>query len=458
MTIPQTGWRSDAPVDEKGPLTDIGFADLMASVGPFESNPRLAVAVSGGADSMALCLLAVTWAGARGGSVVALTVDHGLRPESAAEARHVGHWLKGKAIEHHVLRWQGPKPRSGLQAAAREARYDLMTSWCRGAGVLHLLLAHHLEDQGETFLLRLERHSGVDGLAAMSAVVETPAARLVRPLLGVSRDRLRATLESRGQAWIEDPSNANVAFSRTRVRGLLPTLAQHGLDPRRLVAAARGAAEMRTAQEEETARLLARCCTLHPAGFARIAGDPLNAAPEDVAVHALARILLCVGGRPYAPRRQKVKRLREWLAAGGRASARTLGGCRIVPDADGFLVCREGRGVAAPVAVAAGRRVTWDGRFSVDLVATGKGRHRTAWLVRLGRRGWAEVVRDRPDLRKALVPLPARVALPALRDDGVFAVPHLKYKRVTPPGPAMDVGGVAFRPPNTLSGVGFFLA
>ncbi|HLU65659.1 MAG TPA: tRNA lysidine(34) synthetase TilS, partial [Kofleriaceae bacterium] len=180
---------------------------MIEALGPFERRPRLAVAVSGGPDSLCLCLLAHGWAKARGGEVSALTVDHGLRPTSADEARQVAAWLGPRGIDHHVLRWTGAKPATAIQEAAREARYRLLGDWCRAAGVLHLLLAHHLDDQAETVAFRRARGSGPEGLAGMPAVRELAGLRLLRPLLGVPKARLVATLEAAGQAWLEDPSN-----------------------------------------------------------------------------------------------------------------------------------------------------------------------------------------------------------------------------------------------------------
>ena len=159
------------------------FAGLIERLGPFEQGPRLAVAVSGGPDSLCLCLLAAGWAAARGGVVSALIVDHGLRPEAAAEARQVAAWLRARRIDHHVLRWADVKPATGIQAAAREARYRLLGDWCRAAGILHLLLGHHLDDQAETVALRQARQSGAAGLAGMAAVRELAGLRLLRPFL-----------------------------------------------------------------------------------------------------------------------------------------------------------------------------------------------------------------------------------------------------------------------------------
>src|SRR3546814_569603 len=184
----------------------------------------------------------------RDGSVIALIVDHRLRPDSAAEARTVAGWLAGRGIACRILTHEGGPPAGNLQSAARAMRYRLLAGWCAAAQVLHLALAHHREDQAETLLLRLARGSGVDGLAAMAPVVELPDLRLLRPLLDVPRGRLKATLDRLGQPFVEDPSNRNHAFSRVRLRVLSPTLAAEGLDTGRLYATARSTGRARDAR------------------------------------------------------------------------------------------------------------------------------------------------------------------------------------------------------------------
>ena len=221
------------------------FEALMAPLGPFEPAPRIAVAVSGGADSLALCLLAERWARARGGAVFGLTVDHRLRPESGAEAAQVRRWLAARAIPHRTLRWPGARRAGGgIQEEARAARLALLTAWCRRAGVLHLLLGHQREDQAETALQRLARGSGIDGLAAMAPVrlALEPAGggvRLLRPLLSVPRDALPATLAQWDQPWIDDPTNRDRRHARPRLAAAIARLGPEGLSAARL---ARGAA------------------------------------------------------------------------------------------------------------------------------------------------------------------------------------------------------------------------
>lgn len=447
------------------PVAAAEFAALMSALGPFESKPRLAVAVSGGADSLALCLLAHAWAGRRRGRVVALTVDHGLRPESAAEASRVAGWLGARRVPHRALGWQGPKPATGLQAAAREARYRLLSAWCRDAGVLHLLLAHHEDDQAETFLFRLERGSGPDGLAAMSAVVETPEVRLLRPLLGVAKARLLATLVRARQEWIEDPSNLDPAYARTRIRSQLAALSEAGLAASTLAAAAGRFGFARSALERATWALLARSVAVHPAGYAVVARDILARAPSELAVRALDRIVVCIGARRYPAPPGKIERLRERLAAAEVAPSLTLGGCRVVESGGRLLVCRETRGTLAAVPAVPGTRRLWDGRFLLDVVKPPetrprRGRRRRSGggvaIVRLGRSGWAEIVRLDPNLRASPIPAPARASLPALRDDrGIVGVPHLGYRRGDAGELGIALGRALFQPPNGLSGAGF---
>ena len=204
------------------PLTLAELTASLDAVGGFEAQPSMAVGVSGGPDSLALVLLVDRWARQRGGQAWALTVDHGLRAESAMEARVVAGWLAARGIPHDTLTWAGTwtgdKPTTGIQEAARDARYRLLTGWCRAHGVLHLLTAHHRQDQIETHLIRRRAGSGTDGLAAMSAVRELPGCRLVRPLLAVPPARLLAVLAEEYQPFLRDPSNLDPAFERARLR------------------------------------------------------------------------------------------------------------------------------------------------------------------------------------------------------------------------------------------------
>jgi len=404
-------------------LSDRDFAALMLPLGPFEPQPRIAVAVSGGPDSLALTLLAAEWAAARGGRAIGLTVDHRLRPDAAAEAARVGQWLAARGIEHAVLVRSGGRPAADIQAVARTARHDLLGRYCTEAGILHLLLAHHREDQAETLLLRLGRGSGLDGLAAMAPRRPTRWGQILRPLLGTPRTRLRATLAARGQDWVEDPSNADPVYARVRLRQLAPTLAAEGLSPARLAATAVRLGRTRAMVEQAVAAAAAERVTLHPAGFARLAGPFLTDLPEEVALRLLSRLLAVIGGEPLPPRLERLERLAYALAA-GPVPGMTLAGCRIVADETGWIVCREAARVAPPRELSPGSQGIWDRRFLVRVAADAPAG------LRLGALGAAPGHALSEAARRRGIPACARATIPALFDQqGVFAVPHLVYNR-----------------------------
>ncbi len=437
------------------PLAADEFAGLMARLGPFEAQPRLAVAVSGGADSLALALLLHDWAAARGGAVSALTVDHGLRREAAAEARFVARALAPLGLEHRTLRWRGARPEANIQAAARQARYGLLAAWCERRGVLHLALGHHLDDQAETLLLRLGRGSGLEGLAAMAPIAELPGLRLLRPLLEVPKARLEATLAARGLSWIEDPTNRDPSHARVRLRRLMPALAREGLTPARLAATAENLARARAALDLAVARVLVRAVALYPAGFATFDPAPLLAAPPEVGLRALARVLMAVGGAAYTPRLERLRRLYGRLGGGLRRGA-TLGGCRMVPRRGGVLVVREARGLPE-VPVRPGERLHWDGRFEVAVRPGARARRGGLSLGPLGAAGWAEVGASAPDSAATAIPAAARPALPVLSDGaGLVAVPHLGYRSTDWPQSALK--SCRFRPKSGLTGPAFTVA
>ncbi len=433
----------------------------MAALGPFETTPALAVAVSGGADSMALCLLADAWARARAGRVLALIVDHGLRDASSAEAGRTASWLAARGIDSEVLAWAGDKPASAIQARARAERYRLLFDRCRQAGILHLLVGHHLEDQAETLLLRAASGSGAAGLAGMSGLVEAGSTRVLRPLLEVSKRRLRAYLESVGQPWIEDPSNADPAYARARLRSSSP--AEQGAMAPALLDAAASHRRRRQGQDEAVATLLAWHCRLHPLGFIRLDPAMLHAAAEEAVAAALGRVAATVGGTAYPPSNEKLDRLRRHLL-GEAPRAASLGRCLWRPcrarkkdcgQARFIVVIREARGLPQPMPVVPGGEVEWDGRFLVRFAPCPWESDRGLSLAPLTEAGWRRAVRLRPGLRGE-VPFAAAVSLPAICDPrGLLAVPGLG---VYPEPSALGLARASFRPRRSLSGPGYYLA
>ena len=442
------------------PVTADEFAARMTAFAPFEPGPAVAVAVSGGPDSLALTLLLADWAAARGGRILAVTVDHGLRPEASDEARWVGDLLAGRGIDHRIVGWQGDRPARVRQQHARAERYRRLRAVCAEAGILHLALGHHRGDQAETVLLRVRGQSGPDGLAGMADQRELPELRVIRPLLDLPKDRLTATLRRRGVGWVEDPSNRNPDHLRVRLRGVMPQLAENGLTADRIAALAGALGTARRTIEAAQDGLLARAVRLHPAGFARLDPEPFRGAPAAVGDGALARVLLAVGGAVFPPRGRRLARLADELRCGLQAT-RTLGGCQLIPRKAGILVVREWQGVA-PVTLFPGSAETVDGRFAVRVSATAPG---PATVRPLGRAGWAALTRSDPSLKGHALPGPVRPGLPAVFDArraaptgaaGLVGVPALGDNIA-----GMDGGWLAdwrFAPSRALSGAGFTVA
>ena len=221
------------PDDDHSPISVAQAKRLFAD---WKSAPAIVLAVSGGPDSMALMWLAARWrrALARGPRLVAVTVDHGLRTEAAREARDVKRLARSLEVPHRTLRWTGAKPKTGLPAAARAARYRLLAQAARSNGATHILTAHTRDDQAETLLMRMLRGSGIAGLAAMTPVSEREGLWLARPLLDVSKAQLVATLNRARINFADDPTNRDVSYTRPRLRALMPALAAEGGDSKNL--------------------------------------------------------------------------------------------------------------------------------------------------------------------------------------------------------------------------------
>jgi tRNA(Ile)-lysidine synthase len=219
--------------DDNSPISAQDAKRLFAD---WKGVPAIVLAVSGGPDSIALMWLAARWRRtlARGPRLIAVTVDHGLRAEAAREAREVKRLARALDLPHRTMRWTGAKPRSGLPAAARNARYRLLAQAARSSGATHILTAHTRDDQAETLLMRLFRGSGIAGLAAMAPLTEREGLWLARPFLNVSKSQLVATLKSAKIGFAEDPTNRDTHFTRPRIRAVMPVLAAEGGDARNL--------------------------------------------------------------------------------------------------------------------------------------------------------------------------------------------------------------------------------
>ncbi len=389
----------------------------MQALGLTPEDGPFAVAVSGGVDSMALALLAADYA-----PVLALTVDHGLRSESRDEALRVQTFLRRRGIPHRILTlsprdW--PQGHGSLEARARLARYAALEEAAAAAGIRHLLLAHTLEDQAETVLLRLLAGSGLEGLAAMAAsappLVLPDGPMRHRPLLAIPRACLQPVVVRAGWEPVADPMNRDPRFARVAVRQWLAQAPGGRQAVRRISTVARKLARAQAALDREIDCHLARAVRLQEAGYAWLDSRPLLAAEEELRLRAFARLVQHLGGAAFAPREKALTRLLAMLGRADFAGA-TLAGVWLQPGKAGVLLCREPAAVSPAVALRPGRAIRWDGRFVVRAPAELD----RGWTVGPLGTQWRKAVRAafgrQGEAAVAAVPGPVRPALACLRD------------------------------------------
>ncbi len=341
----------------------------MSAFAPFEANATIAVALSGGIDSMALALLAHSWAQQTGGKLVALTVDHSLRPESKNEAMRVQMYCRKLGIDHHMLTWRPTaKPLSAVQASARDARYRLLAQWCKAHDTLHLLTAHHQDDQTETLFFRLGRGSGLDGLACMSRVSVTNNVRILRPLLDITKARLKTTLQAANQPWVEDPSNNKLDYTRNFLRKQLQETGHAQVINEQAANLAGRLGIIRNHMENKIASYLTQSVSLYPEGYGIIHKAALKRLPREYGLKALSAMLATVGGHEYPLRSEQTLRLYDEIIQGQITRRRTLGGLQLIwkEKSGQFYICREANAVGQAMPVSPHNPMLWDDRFTLN--------------------------------------------------------------------------------------------
>ncbi len=422
----------------------------MRHCGPFEPAPQLAVGVSGGPDSLALTLLLQAWVETRGGRLTALTVDHGLRQGSAEEAVETGRLLTARGLKHVVFRWRHDGPRHGIQTAARAARLQLLSDWCAREGILHLALAHHAADQAETLVQRLWSGSGLAGLAAMAPVRELAHCRLLRPLIPISPERLRATLLDHAVPWLEDPSNEDSRFGRVQARQFLRTREEPLRTRQAALGAARALGAWRSTLEADCAELAAQACRLHPLGYVELLTPQLLAAPRLLVEHLLRGLFQAVGGTAYPISEREARAVHDWLVDMQEPSAsdeRSAGMQRLVAgrcvmtrrESGRWLLCRELRDLPTMTYDGPGPWL-WDGRFVIHRNVQQEGRARPDIAV---------CVRPfSPQNGNALVSNHLQPALARVPDHVLATLPFLENHAGAPCLPS--ISGVSL-PPDLLN-------
>jgi tRNA(Ile)-lysidine synthase len=404
------------------------FAQRMLALGPFEQSPHITVALSGGSDSMALCLLADAWAKAKEGRVTALIVDHRLRATSTAEASQVAAWLTARGITAVILPWEHDAAIThNIQESAREARYQLLTDWCQRHHVLHLLLGHQQDDVAEGFMMRALRGSGVRGIATMPALRYHRGVRLLRPLLNHHRAALRAWLTAQNQEWIDDPSNQHPRFQRTHMRQLITQMAENTADAtKRLADVAASAAKTQQALDQLALPWLVKYVHLSPLGYATIACEAWKNLPEDITLDLLKRLIRMIG--------QGEVRFDNLCAVHKRLQTEsslrlTIGGCLLEQSyskqtQSTLLICREPAQCAPILWPADMPCIRWDHRFLLEKSKP------IAMQIRpfcaTDRRLFAELDPDGLAKKLQLVPKSALLSIPVLEAlDIMPRLPHI---------------------------------
>ncbi|MEM0987959.1 MAG: tRNA lysidine(34) synthetase TilS [Pseudomonadota bacterium] len=286
---------------------------------------NIGIAVSGGSDSTALLHLALEHLRGR---LQAVTIDHGLRLDSADESAQVAENCQTLDLTHTIVKLAGLEGGSNLQARARNARYDALTNWARQRGLSTVLLGHTMDDQAETVLMRLARGSGVSGLAGMEAATERQGIRWVRPLLGVRRAALRNWLTAQGVPWIDDPSNDDLQFGRIKARKALESLGNLGISVEGLATTANVLRSQAQVLDQAADSLLAQANLPAPQGTVCLDRQALARAPQDTALRVLAKVLCDLGRNPYRPRHRSLAPLYDRICCAELFRA-SLAGCLI---------------------------------------------------------------------------------------------------------------------------------
>nr|WP_259329312.1 tRNA lysidine(34) synthetase TilS [Acetobacter pasteurianus] len=381
------------------PVSPACFAQCMAQLGPFfpdqSDYPPIAMAVSGGGDSLCLAWLASFWRK----NLLALVVDHGLRPESGQEAQQTIARLRAMNIPAQLLVLTDLKKGSAMAHRAREARYARLIAACQEYGCTDLLLGHQADDLAETVWMRQNSSSGPEGLAGMGWITVRPDIRLIRPLLGFSRAALRNTLRQAHLEWVDDPSNQDQRAERVRLRFLLQENDQRA----HFWKLSMQSGQLRMRKERERAVQLAQHVVMCPEGWAALG-------PELPDVDVLAALIRSIGGAEYPPAQSAVVRLKDM------ATEATLAGTRLIRHAQKWVLMREAAAMAP--AQQAENGTVWDNRFVLCLPASVS---KVGLMVAAAGYGLARKIRNGQQARFCAV-------LPALWRAGKrVAVPHLGW-------------------------------
>lgn len=336
---------------------------------------QVAIAVSGGVDSVVLLHLMINWAKKNKPSLpTALTVNHGLRLESQKEADFAVSYAKELgAKESFILNWEKKNIKGNIQLQARKARYNLLTKWCKNNNVKYLFVAHHKNDQAETFLLRLERGSGVDGLSSMGYKYFLNGIYVFRPLLNFSRSEIEKYAKLHQLRWIEDRSNYDLKYRRTLYRNLLKASDNQDVLTERICLTALHMKRAAKALMHYTRLALNDCVNIHDLGYIEIKLDELYKLPEEIALRLLLYSIMAIVNKHYKPRYNSLIVIFNKILQKGSNVNCTLSGCKIRKYGENILIIRESSKIQEiTVNLPMCEPITWDNRFGCTILSNQK--------------------------------------------------------------------------------------
>lgn len=393
-----------------------------------------AVAVSGGPDSMALMAFFARWRSQNKDTrpALVLTVDHGLRQEAARECALVIDVAKAFKLDARSLRWRAAEGAATSQASARDGRYKIISQTMSRHGLSHLLVAHHMDDQAETVVMRVLHGSGIDGLSGMSRISQRDDVTIVRPLLDFRKQELLEWIIGSKIPYVDDPTNADPRFERARIREMMPVFEKAGGSAPSIVRLSKRAERVRDALESVVENTFNTCVSMDIFGVCRVDLDPVIPLHAEIRGRFIKRLILAVRGIPEY-RLERIERAEDMLFDCYETGF-TLSGCRFERDGVSLLVYREARNLARlPRDMEPGEQVEWDNRYRVSLGATAEATYR---LAPLGEAGWQRAkgrFEALPDVHAG-----ARASLPALwLDDALVAIPGIDEN-------VLDLIGVRF--------------
>ena len=342
---------------------------------------KIAVAVSGGSDSMALSFLIYNWCKGKEVKLVAISIDHNLRDEAKNECQFVKETMTSFGIEHHTIKWVGQKPKSNILAKAREARYSLLIDFCKNNAIDTLFVGHNKEDVAETFLLNLERGSGLDGLSSINSVTRFSDIDIIRPLLSISRKELQDYLKKIDITWINDPSNEDKKYSRVRIR---QNLLGNDLAIDRIVLAANHLRSAKKYLDKKMAEIFTLVANILPFGAIEINLEKFFALDEYEQISILTRSLQIVSGKNFKPRFNNFKILYQQILQDQHLS-KTFMNCHLQKFKSKLIIFKEDKNIEIFKSKGT-KEIFWDNRFKITLPDSFL--HQEILIESLGKKGW----------------------------------------------------------------------